>query len=263
MHYPDLFSLRGQTAIVTGGTSRFGTVFSKALAQAGANVIIASRNVSACQALADELTNQGYSAVAAQFDLSQDESIEQLVEFAVSKYGHIDVLVCNAVGRAGAAELDGITRAMLVDSVNVNVAGQLILIQKAIPHMLQRGKGNIILMSSTNAMSAPKFSLITGKRMNPINYTGEKWEINGLTKWLAAKYGKLGIRVNALCPGTYDPSVFQNPELKDYVHNYEEYNPIPRFMNVDEVAGPLLFLASEASSYCTGVLLPVDGGYSI
>ena len=261
MNVLERFRLDGKTAIVTGGTSRFGAPIARALAEAGANVVIASRHVQSCETCAAELREKGCSAVGMQVDLADDASIRRLADETAHRYGRIDVLVNNAVSRRSLAELDGLTREKILDSMDVNVAGQIAMIQSVLPYMT--GGGSIILMSSTSGLCAPKLSVMTAKRMSPANYAVEKWGINGLTRWLAAKYGKVGIRVNCLCPGTFDPGMFDNPENEEYIRNVAAYSPIPRFIQAEEIAGPALFLASEASSFCTGVLLPVDGGYTI
>lgn len=263
MQIASFFRLDGRTAIVTGGASRFGRPISCALAQAGANVVIASRRLQPCEELAQELRDEGLSAVALQVDLADDGSIRRLAEDCIGRFGGIDILVNNAVSREFAGELDELDRAAVMASLDVNIAGQIAMVQAVLPSMKSRGGGSIIFLSSVSALTAPKFSLMTEYRKSPANYTMEKWGINGLTKWLAARYGKDNIRVNSLCPGTFDPDMFKQPENAAYIRNVMEYRPISRFMSAEEVAGPALFLASDASSYCTGVLLPVDGGYSL
>lgn len=262
MHILDSFRLDGKTAIVTGGTSRFGAPIARALAQAGANVVVASRNLEACETFAAALRAENLSAQGMQMDLSNDESIHKVAVSTAHLYGGIDILVNNAVSRQNLAELEELTREKILDSMNHNIAGQIAMTQSVIPYMKAHG-GSIIMMSSTSGLCAPKFSVMTESRISPANYAVEKWGINGLTRWLAAKYGKYNIRVNCLCPSTYDPSIFDSAESDAYIRNVTAYSPIPRFIQAEEIAGPALFLASQASSFCTGVLLPVDGGYSI
>ena len=263
MQIAALFRLDGRTAIVTGGASRFGSPISRALAQAGANVMIASRRLQPCEELALELREEGLSAHALQVDLADDDSIRQLAQACAEKFGGIDILVNNAVSREFADELEELDRTSVMASMEVNIAGQISMVQAVLPYMKRRGGGSILFLSSVNALTAPKFSLMTEHRKSPANYTMEKWGINGLTKWLAARYGKDYIRVNSLCPGTFDPDMFKQSENAAYIRNVMEYRPISRFMCAEEVAGPALFLVSDAASYCTGVLLAVDGGYSL
>lgn len=167
------------------------------------------------------------------------------------------------MSREFADELEELDRTSVMASMEVNIAGQISMVQAVLPYMKRRGGGSILFLSSVNALTAPKFSLMTEHRKSPANYTMEKWGINGLTKWLAARYGKDNIRVNSLCPGTFDPDMFKQSENAAYIRNVMEYRPISRFMCAEEVAGPALFLVSDAASYCTGVLLAVDGGYSL
>lgn len=249
MQIAALFRLDGRTAIVTGGASRFGSPISRALAQAGANVMIASRRLQPCEELALELREEGLSAHALQVDLADDDSIRQLAQACAEKFGGIDILVNNAVSREFADELEELDRTSVMASMEVNIAGQISMVQAVLPYMKRRGGGSILFLSSVNALTAPKFSLMTEHRKSPANYTMEKWGINGLTKWLAARYGKDNIRVNSLCPGTFDPDMFKQSENAAYIRNVMEYRPISRFMCAEEVAGPALFLVSDAASY--------------
>lgn len=263
MNSQELFRLDKKVAIVTGGTSRFGAPMSEGLAEAGAIVIIASRNLKMCESLADSLNQRGLQTVGMQVDLVCDDSIQRLVRDVVNRFGRIDVLVNNAVSRECIGEAEELSRQMIIDSMQVNVAGQLLMTQAVLPVMRKNHGGSIIMISSSSALGAPKFSLLSADQKNPANYMVEKYGMNGLTLWLAAKYGKDNIRVNCLCPGTYNPALFEDDSRKDYVQNFINYCPMGRFMEADEIKGPVVFLASEASSYCTGVLLPVEGGYSI
>lgn len=263
MDVTGLFRLEGKVAIVTGGASRFGRPISEALAEAGATVIIASRSIDECEKLAQELCARGLKAHAQKLDLTSDESIKSLAEDTVERFGKIDILVNNAVLRGSIGEVDTLSREVMMRSLDVNFTAQLLMAQAVLPVMQAAGSGNIIFVSSTSALMAPAFSILPPGQMNPANYMMEKCGINGLTVWMAARYGKQGIRVNALCPSVYNPDAMADTETEPYREKYRNYTPLGRYLEPDEIKGPVLFLASEASSYCTGVILPVDGGYTL
>ena len=167
MQIAALFRLDGRTAIVTGGASRFGSPISRALAQAGANVMIASRRLQPCEELALELREEGLSAHALQVDLADDDSIRQLAQACAEKFGGIDILVNNAVSREFADELEELDRTSVMASMEVNIAGQISMVQAVLPYMKRRGGGSILFLSSVNALTAPKFSLMTEHRKSP------------------------------------------------------------------------------------------------
>lgn len=260
MHVQDMFRLDGKVAIVTGGTSRFGRPMSEGLAEAGATVVIASRNEGQCMALADELCAQGYHAVGKALDLSSDQSITELADWVIAKYGRIDVLVNNAVARGCIGEAETLTRDVMNSSLDVNFTAQLLMTQAVLPQMKKQNSGSIIMISSVAALGAPKISWLEPEQISPTNYMMEKYGINGLTLWLAAKYGPYNIRANAICPGAFNPDLFTDPKLMGYVDTFKKHCPMGRFIEADEMKGPTVFFASEASSYCTGIILPLDGG---
>lgn len=260
MDVQQMFRLDGKVAIVTGGTSRYGRPMSEGLAEAGATVVIASRNEAQCQALAEELTARGLSAVGRRLDLADDSSIQGLADWVVETYGRIDVLVNNAVARGCIGEVENLTREVMNQSVNVNFTAQVLMVQAVLPQMKRQNSGSIILLSSTAALGAPKISWLEPEQESPVNYMMEKYGINGLGLWLAAKYGKQNIRTNIICPGALNPDLFTDPKLTGYVGTFEKHCPMGRFIRPEEIKGPVVFFASEASSYCTGAILPLDGG---
>lgn len=264
MNVKQLFDLKDKVAIVTGGKGLYGASISLGLCEAGATVIIASRNGEKCEEYAKELRAQGYDAIGLSLDLSSDESIENLVKDVISKYGKIDILVNNAVDRSNMTPLSTATREKLQNSASTNLNGQLILSKFVIEQMIKQNKGNIINISSMRGIDCPHFPFYPESMGDQaVNYTTEKWAMIGMTKYMAGRYGKHNIRVNAIAPGGYNPTIATNPDTKPFYETYIANCPLGCFANEDDIKGPVVFLASEASNYVTGETLVMDGGWTI
>ena len=258
----ELFDLTGKVAIVTGGRGLYGTSISRGLAEAGATVAIASRNSEKCRELAEEL---GRGAVGLSLDLSSDASITKLVEDVIARFGRIDILVNNAVDRSNLTSLDNATREKLQDSVNTNLTGQLLLSQAVIPYMKVAGGGSIINISSMRGLDCPHFPFYPeSMREQPVNYTTEKWAMEGMTRFMAGRYGRDGIRVNSIAPGGFNPSLAgASGDGRKFTETYIENCPLGKWAGEDDIKGPVVFLASDASGYVTGATLVMDGGWTI
>lgn len=263
-HTKDLFSLEGRVAIVTGGRGLYGASISSGLCEMGASVVIASRNGEKCEEFAKELRAKGYDAVGASLDLGSDESISALVDFVIERFGKIDVLVNNAVDRSNLTPLSTATRQKLQDSMSINLNGQIILSQKVLEHMIKAESGSIINIGSMRGLDCPHFPFYPESMGDQsINYTTEKWAMVGMTKYMAGRYGKHHIRVNCIAPGGFNPGISENPDTKEFFDTYIENCPLHCWANEDDIKGPVVFLASEASNYVTGATLVMDGGWTI
>jgi len=264
MHVKDLFDLDGQVAIVTGGRGLYGASITSGLCEAGATVVIASRNGAKCETFAQTLRDQGYKAVGMSLDLSDDASIKKLADDVWQKYGRIDILVNNAVDRRNMTSLADATRQKLQDSVSTNLNGQILLSQAVIEYMIRQDSGSIVNISSMRGLDCPHFPLYPeGWGDQPVNYTTEKWAMIGLTKYMAGRYGKHHIRVNCIAPGGFNPGLSDDPIRKAFVDNYIENCPLGCWANEDDIKGPVVFLASKAANYITGATLVMDGGWTI
>ena len=260
----ELFDLNGQVAIVTGGRGLYGASISEGLCEAGATVIIASRNGAACDEYAQTLRDKGYNAYGMSLDLSDDASIKQLAADVVAKFGKIDILINNAVDRRNMTSLNDATRQKLQDSVSTNLNGQILLSQAVIEYMVKQESGSIVNISSMRGLDCPHFPLYPeGWGDQPVNYTTEKWAMVGLTKYMAGRYGKHHIRVNCIAPGGFNPGLSDDPMKKDFVQNYIDNCPLGCWANEDDIKGPVVFLASKAANYVTGATLVMDGGWTI
>ena len=259
----ELFSLKDKVAIVTGGRGLYGASISEGLAEMGATVVIASRNREKCEELAGSLRERGYSAKGFSLDLSSDESIEKLVSDVLDEYGKIDILVNNAVDRRNMTSLNNATRQKLQDSADTNLQGQLMLSKEVIlKAMIPAHSGSVVNISSMRGLDCPHFPFypdVMGDQ--PVNYTTEKWAMIGMTKYMAGRYGKDGIRVNAIAPGGFNPNL--DEKTNSFVKTYIDNTPLHRWANDDDIKGPVCFLASEAAGYVTGATLVMDGGWTI
>lgn len=263
-HTKELFSLEGKVAIVTGGRGLYGASISLGLCEMGATVVIASRNGAACEEYAAELRSKGYSAIGLSLDLSNDESIKALAKEVYDRYGKIDILINNAVDRRNMVSLQDATRQKLQDSADTNLQGQILLSQAVLEYMVPAGKGNIINISSMRGLDCPHFPFYPESWGDqPINYTTEKWAMVGMTKYMAGRYGKHNIRVNCIAPGGFNPGLSDEPDKKAFVATYIANTPLQCWANEDDIKGPVVFLASDASGYITGATLVMDGGWTI
>lgn len=258
-----MFRLDNLVTIVTGGAGLYGKPISSAMAEAGAQVIIASRNEAECKKVADKLNAQQLKAEGVALDLSNEASIKQFVSYVKQKYGRIDVLVNNAVSREGYKDLGEIEKADWEKSQVINSTGMVLLTQEVLHIMLENQSGNIINIGSIQGSVGPNFPVYGSTGMtSPINYTYDKWAMVGFTKWIANFYGKNNIRCNCISPGGYGPGISESFGENEFTANYKRLTPLGRFADDDDIKGPVVFLASKASAYITGHNLLVDGGWT-
>lgn len=171
----------------------------------------------------------------------------------------------NAVDRANLAYLDDVTRQQLQDSINTNLTGQMLLTQAVVPIMTAQKGGSIVNITSMRGVDCPHFPFLRGTmEKQSVNYTTEKLAFEGFTKYMAGCYGKYNIRVNSVAPGGYNPDGgVNNPDFRALERTYIENCPLHRWASEDDIKGPVVFLASDASSYVTGATLIMDGGWTI
>ena len=264
------FSLKGRTAIITGGPGLLGREFCRTLAQAGAQVVIADLNVAAAQACAKELKNEGLAVFPVGVDVTDPESVQSMVQTTLSVYPRLDILVNSAAldpkfddsqPSKHSGKFEDYPLAAWKQALDVNLTGMFLCCQAAVRQMLVQKNGSIINICSTYGLVGPdqRIYQLPGKAMQykPAFYSVTKAGVLGLTRYLAAYFAGQNIRVNALTPG----GVYNNHE-EAFVQNYSARTVLGRMANRDEMNGALLFLASEASSYMTGANLIVDGGWT-
>lgn len=257
MHTNDLFRLDDRVALVTGGAGIYGSHITRALAEAGAHVVIASRNLDQCKEVASALSDEGLKVSAASLDLGSSRSIETLCEEIVSEFGKLDVLFNNAVARAG-GDPSTVTEDDWVSAMEVNSTGFFMSCKIFGAQMIKQRSGAIVNISSIYGVVGPNFNIYEGTDMtSPANYAFAKGGMINFTRYAASYYGRFGIRVNCISPGG-----FQTDQPETFIANYSKQTPLRRMATDDDIKGAAVFLASDASAYITGHNLMVDGGWT-
>lgn len=254
----DLFRLDNQVAIVTGGAGLYGRPIARALAEAGATVIIASRDKQKCESYAAELRDAGLDTHGAMLDQEDRASIDAFAADAIERFQHVDILVNNAVRRspthyteASPAEWDEILR--------VNIAGIHWCTAAFAEHMRKRRRGAIVNIGSIYGAVAPDFRIYENEPFaSPPDYAFVKGGLIAYTRYCASLFAPDNVRVNCISPGGY-----YSGQADSFVAKYNERIPLGRMAEDADIAGPVVFLASEASRYITGTNLLVDGGLTI
>lgn len=257
MKIQELFSLKNKVAIVTGGGRGIGKYMATGLAEAGADVVLASRNVDSCASAAKEMEALGVRALPVQCDLEKVEDTDRLVKKTMETFGRIDILVNNAGTTWGASTLD-----YPLDKwekiINVNLRAVFLLCRDVANIMVEQKGGKII-----NVTSILGFRGAT-EEMNPaVAYNASKGGVTALTLDLAVKLAKYHINVNGIAPGYFatDMMSYVKKAGETYEGKFLHKIPLGRFGGEDDVKGAAVFLASDASNYLTGHILSVDGGY--
>jgi NAD(P)-dependent dehydrogenase (short-subunit alcohol dehydrogenase family) len=271
------FDLTGRVGVVTGGPGLLGREFCRTLAEAGATIVIADVNAEAVSQLATQLIQSGYHCLGIATDVTQPESVQNLVDETLAAYGRLDILVNSAAldpkfdpqALAEMAKLGTVSGAFedyplekWKTALDVNLTGMFLCCQAAVKPMLAQGKkGSIINICSTYGLVGPDQRIYQrdGQQTSfkPVYYPVTKAGVLGLTHYLATYYAGTDIRINALTPG----GIFNNHD-EQFLQAYSARTVMGRMANKDEMNGALLFLASDASSYMTGSNLVVDGGWT-
>lgn len=255
MTFPDLsrFDLTGKVALVTGGGYGIGAGLSLGLAQAGAEVVIAARDAARANDAIDRLREQGLKAHYLPLDLADPESCRALVPATIAQYGRLDILVNNA-GMAITKTPQDTSLEEWHATIDTNLTGAFLLCQGAYPEFVRLGAGKIINIGSI----ATKFG-----SAHAAAYCASKGGIGQLTMALASAWGADNIQVNALLPGYIETELVAKAraERPEFDRRITDRTPMRRFGKPDDLAGATVFLASSASDFVTGTLIPVDGGY--
>lgn len=252
----DRFDVSGRTAVVTGASSGLGVTYAKALAGAGANVVVAARRTDRLEAVAKEIEAGGGTALAVTCDVADAGQVENLVATAWDRFGRVDIMINNAGVAADAGPvMEKIPNEAFERAIQVNLFGTWYGCKSAGSRMLADGKGgSIINIASWMQKARPGY---------PAGYAASKAAVASLTRSLAVNWADRRVRVNAIAPGWF-PSEMADaflaaPVYRDHVLSQQ---PTGRLGDPDELVGALLFLASDASSYVTGHTLFIDGGMS-
>jgi NAD(P)-dependent dehydrogenase (short-subunit alcohol dehydrogenase family) len=250
-----LFSIEGEKAIVVGGGSGIGKATAALFSEAGADVVIADINVDSAREASAELSASGARSLAVQVDVADPLSVAKMVETVLTEFKCIDILI-NSAGinrRIPAEDLEEIDWDAVVD---INLKGTFLTCQHVGRHMIKQKSGKIINLASMSG-------LVTNKGKTNTVYCSSKGGVIMLTKSLAVEWARHNIRVNAIAPG-YVKTPLTRAWMEDPVASKPTLDLIPmgRFCETTEIASSALYLAARASSYLTGSILIVDGGYT-
>jgi len=251
----ELFDLSGKTAIVTGGSRGIGKEMAEGLAEAGASLMLCARREEWLSETLEEFRGRGFTVEGKVCDVSKEADVQAVVDETIKVFGKIDVLVNNA-GISWGAMPEEMPIAQWQKVLDVNLTGCFLFAQIAGREMLKTGGGSIINIASiaglTSSANGPFYA----------GYAASKAGLIGLTRELAASWGRKGIRVNAIAPGFFH-SRLADKVIDIYERSIQENNIIPRIGEEGELKGAAVFLASDASSYVTGQTIVVDGGMTV
>ena len=267
------FDIKDKVIFVTGAFGLIGQEICKSFLNQDAKVILADINSKVMGELSHEFskTFSEENFLYLPLDITNEESCEQAVTECVNKFGRLDVLINNAAidakfdkegtSKVNQSRFENYPIDLLRKSVEVNLTGTVIMTQHACRQMLKQGFGNIINVASTYSVVAPNQNLYDFgegiKNFKPIDYIASKSFIPNFTRYVATFYAKENIRCNAIVPH----GIFNNHE-ESFLVNFSRMSPLGRMCNREELDGPFTFLASDASSYMTGSVLMVDGGWT-
>lgn len=257
MNVNDLFRLDGEVAIVTGGAQGLGREMSIGLAEAGASVVVADLNLEKAQDVAEHIRTLGVAAEAMKVDVTKRAEVEAMVKKTVELFGKVDVLVaCAGIGQWMKAEEmpeDDWKRVL-----DVNLNGVFFACQAAGREMMKRRKGSIITISSMSG-------IVVNTPQAQAHYNASKAAVIMLTKSLASEWAPYNVRVNTIAPGYMETQLVADllKQYPAYAELWKKLTPMGRLGRPEEIKGPCVFLASPASSYMTGSVLVMDGGYTV
>ena len=251
------FDLTGQVAVVTGCSTGLGVQMAKALASQGAHVVALARREDMIQKVAEDITREfGVEAYAVPCDITDTEKVNSAVDQILEKYGRIDILINNA-GTGGVTPAEDVPDEMFFNEMNIDLFGTF-KVARAVAKkaMIPAKYGRIINIASM-------YGLVGNKIAGSAPYHAAKGGVVNLTRALAAEWGKYGITVNAICPGYfYTPLTKETLDSEFFQQNARTMIPMERYGQEGELDTAAIFLASPASTYVTGDIVPVDGGYT-
>jgi len=249
----ELFDLSGKIAIVTGGSQGLGRALCLGLAQAGADIVVASRRLEVCQDVAGQVEALGRRALPVACDMARWDEIDQLVERCFEHFGRCDVLVNNAGVTQAPTPMLEISGELFDDLYGINAKGPMHLACRVAPRMAEQGGGAIVNVITMGALR-PGGYLST--------YCSSKAALKALTRCMAEEWAPMGVRVNAVAPGPFQTEMLDDLEraVPGFIEGSADVTMLKRVAEPAEIVGPVVFLASEAASYVTAQTLSVCGG---
>lgn len=251
---PALFDLKGRLALVTGAGSGIGQCIAQGLAQCGADVAcLDRRDDGGLEQTVEWIKESGRKALALKADVTDRQSLDDAVEQAEGQLGALGIAV-NAAGIANAEPAECLSDEQYQTLMDVNLKGVFYSCQAEASAMLKHGKGSIVNIASMSGV-------IVNRGLKQCHYNASKAGVIHMGKSMAMEWVGRGIRVNSISPGYTATPMNTRPEMVHQTREFENQTPMQRMASVEEMVGPAIFLASDASSYCTGVDLLVDGGF--
>jgi len=251
------FDLTGRVAVVTGCSTGLGVQMAKALANQGAKIVALARRKNLIDEVAKELSETyGVEAIGVACDITNTERVQEAVKEIMDKFGRIDILINNA-GTGAVAPAEDITDEQFDHEMQIDLFGTFKMAREiAKQAMIPAGYGRIINIASMYGM--------VGNKIAPASpYHAAKGGVVNLTRALAGEWGEKGITVNSICPGYFETPLTKETLQSEFFQNYARTMiPMARYGHEGELDTAAIFLASEASTYVNGVILPVDGGYT-
>lgn len=251
------FDLKGQVAVVTGASTGLGVQMAKALASQGADIVCLARRQNLIDEVAADISKEfGVKAIGIRCDITDSANVDEAVDTILKEFGRIDILINNA-GTGGVTPAEDVPDDMFYNEVNIDLFGTF-RVARAVAKkaMIPAKYGRVINIASMYGM--------VGNKIAPSSpYHAAKGGVVNLTRALAAEWGRYGITVNAICPGYfYTPLTRETLDSDFFQANAKAFIPLERYGDEGELDTAALFLSSQASTYVTGVILPVDGGYT-
>jgi NAD(P)-dependent dehydrogenase (short-subunit alcohol dehydrogenase family) len=255
----ETFSLKDRVAVITGGAGLYGRQIVRALAEAGARTIMASRNLGALETEAEALRKDGFDVSAMPYDQADETSILHLRDAVLAQAERVDILVNNAVARPMKHGYDDDVSAFAA-SMDVNATGLFAITRAFGDAMAECGSGSILNIGSIQGMVGPDPTIYRDTAMHGWypDYFFHKGGMINFTRFVASYYGARGVRCNCVSPGGLRTPNHPEP----FVRQYSDRTLLGRLANETDLMGVIVFLASDASGYITGVNIPVDGGYT-
>jgi NAD(P)-dependent dehydrogenase (short-subunit alcohol dehydrogenase family) len=251
----ELFGLTGRVAVVTGASSGLGVGFARALGEAGAHLVLAARRVDRLESLAAELAEAGIEVLPVACDVTDVSQVEALKDACLERFGKVDVLVNNA-GTTEVVPAENESEEAFLRVLNVNLNGTFHCAQRFGRVMLEAGRGSIINVASI-------FGMVGSGSIPQAGYVASKGAVVNMTRELAAQWARRGVRVNAIAPGFFISEMTEEMFSDERSMNWvRRKTPAGRPGEVEELAGAVVFLASDASSYVIGQTIAVDGGWT-
>jgi NAD(P)-dependent dehydrogenase (short-subunit alcohol dehydrogenase family) len=250
------FSLHGKVAVVTGASYGLGQLFAETLAAAGADLVLTARSEEKLQDTRKLVEARGGRAITVRADIRVYDEVAEVTQAAVDEFGKLDVMVNNAgIGDPRGLHSEILEPEKPKEEIETDLVGTWYGMRAAAPHMLRRGSGSIINISSILGLA--------GHEHRTPGYVAAKAGVNMLTRSLGCEWADRGVRVNALAPNYFLSEstrwMFEQSGMDEWVRSR---TPMRRAGRNEDLVGPLLFLASDAASYVTGTIIPVDGGWS-